>query len=61
MDEKQPTVKAQDTNKSNTKKQIPLRVSKELYDALAQWADDEFRSINAQIEYVLREAVRNRK
>lgn len=40
------------------RKQIPLRVSSELYNALTKWAEDEFRSINGQIEYLLTEAVK---
>ena len=40
------------------KKQIPLRVSEELYNAIASWAEDDFRSINGQIEYLLTECVR---
>ena len=43
------------------KKQVPLRLSDELYDALAAWAEDEFRSVNGQIEYLLTEAVRRRR
>lgn len=43
------------------KKQIPLRVSEELYNAIASWAEDDFRSINGQIEYLLRECIRQRK
>lgn len=43
------------------KKQIPLRVSAELYAAIAAWAEDDFRSINGQIEYLLTECVRQRK
>lgn len=43
------------------KKQIPLRVSEELYNAIASWAEDDFRSINGQIEYLLTECVRHRK
>ena len=43
------------------KKQIPLRVSAELYAAIASWAEDDFRSINGQIEYLLTECVRQRK
>ena len=43
------------------KKQIPLRLSAELYDALSMWAEDEFRSVNGQIEYLLTEAVRKRR
>ncbi|MBE6626165.1 MAG: Arc family DNA-binding protein [Ruminococcaceae bacterium] len=45
----------------NDKKQIPLRLSKTLYEELARWAEDDFRSINGQIEYLLTEAVKKRK
>lgn len=45
----------------SVKKQIPLRVSEKLYNALAQWAEDDFRSINGQIEYLLTECVKQRK
>ena len=43
------------------KKQVPLRLNAKLYDALAAWAEDDFRSVNGQIEYLLTEAVRRRK
>lgn len=43
------------------KKQIPLRLSAPLYDALASWAEDDFRSVNGQIEYLLTECVKQRK
>ena len=43
------------------KKQVPLRLSPQLYDAIAQWAEDDFRSINGQIEYLLTECVKQRK
>ena len=43
------------------KKQIPVRLKKELYDALCAWAEDDFRSVNSQIEYLLTECVRQRK
>ena len=43
------------------KKQIPLRVSAKLFHAIASWAEDDFRSINGQIEYLLTECVRQRK
>lgn len=46
--------------KDNQKKQIPLRLSKDLYDALVRWADDEFRSVNGQIEYLLTDCVKKR-
>lgn len=40
------------------KKAIPLRINEEIWDAMRRWSDDELRSLNAQIEYVLREALR---
>ena len=43
------------------KKQIPLRLSAKLYEAIAAWAEDDFRSVNGQIEYLLTECVRQRK
>ncbi|MEA5016617.1 MAG: hypothetical protein VB099_18850 [Candidatus Limiplasma sp.] len=43
------------------KKQIPLRLSPQLYDKLAAWAEDEFRSVNGQIEYLLTECVKKRR
>lgn len=46
---------------TDEKKQIPLRVSASLYKELSRWAEDEFRSINGQIEYLLTEAVKKRK
>ena len=45
----------------STKKQIPLRISKQLFDDLSSWANDDFRSINGQIEYILHECVKQRK
>ena len=43
------------------KKQIPLRLSPRLYNAIAAWAEDDFRSVNGQIEYLLTECVRQHK
>ncbi|HXD35234.1 MAG TPA: Arc family DNA binding domain-containing protein [Rhodanobacter sp.] len=40
------------------KKAYPLRISAAVLDAMQRWSDDELRSVNAQIEYVLREALR---
>lgn len=40
------------------KKAYPLRINADVLDAVQRWADDELRSVNAQIEYVLREALR---
>ena len=43
------------------KKQIPLRLSENLYNAIAAWAEDDFRSVNGQIEYLLTECVKQRR
>lgn len=40
------------------KKAFPLRINASLLEAVQHWADDDLRSLNAQIEYVLREALR---
>ena len=47
--------------KERAKKQVLLRLSPSLWNELAKWAEDDFRSINGQIEYLLSEAVRKRK
>jgi hypothetical protein len=49
------------THKEKEKKQILLRVSPSLWKELAAWAEDDFRSINGQIEYLLTECVKRRK
>ena len=43
------------------KKQVPLRLPEKLYNDIAKWAEDDFRSVNGQIEYLLSECVRQRK
>lgn len=40
------------------KKAFPLRISEDVWQAVQRWSDDELRSVNAQIEYVLRDALR---
>jgi hypothetical protein len=40
------------------KKAFPLRISAQVLDAVQRWADDDLRSVNAQVEYLLREALR---
>jgi len=40
------------------RKSFPLRVSPEIYEALRVWANDELRSVNAQIEFLLTRALR---
>ncbi|MBP3428498.1 MAG: Arc family DNA-binding protein [Clostridia bacterium] len=47
--------------KEKAKKQVLLRLAPSLWDEIAAWAEDDFRSINAQIEFLLTEAVKNRK
>ena len=44
-----------------SKKQVPLRLSEKLYNQIAAWAEDDFRSVNGQIEYLLTECVKQRK
>ncbi len=43
------------------KKQVPLRISDKLYNELSAWAQDDFRSLNGQIEFLLTECVKRRK
>jgi hypothetical protein len=40
-----------------TKKSFPLRINPEVLAAMQRWSDDELRSVNAQIEYVLRKSL----
>ncbi len=46
--------------KPEKKKQIPLRLSQSLNGELTRWAEEEFRSVNGQIEYLLTQAVNER-
>ena len=43
------------------KKQLLLRLSPSLWEEISRWAEDDFRSVNGQIEYILTEAVRQRR
>jgi hypothetical protein len=47
--------------KEKDKKQLLLRLSPSLWKELAAWAEDDFRSINGQIEYLLSESVKQRR
>jgi hypothetical protein len=40
------------------RKKLLLRLDPQVYDAIARWAADDLRSVNAQIEYALRQALR---
>ena len=44
--------------KKNTIKSFVLRVDSDTMDAIEQWAEDEFRSINGQLQYIISEALR---
>lgn len=46
--------------KESAKKQVLLRLAPTLWNDIAKWAGEDFRSINGQIEYILTEAVRRR-
>jgi len=50
-----------ENEKDGAKKQILLRLSPTLWKELAAWAEDDFRSLNGQIEYLLTECARERK
>ena len=43
------------------KKQVPLRLSPRLYEELSAWAEEDFRSVNGQIEYLLTACVRQHR
>lgn len=47
--------------KDKAKKQMVLRLSPTLWNEIAAWAEEDFRSINGQVEYLLSECVRKRK
>lgn len=48
-------------NQEKAKKQMVLRLSPGLWNDIAAWAEEDFRSINGQVEYLLSECVRKRK
>lgn len=48
-------------NKEKDKKQVLLRLSPSLWQELVAWSEDDFRSLNGQIEYLLTECVKQRK
>ena len=61
LDSLEKEIKARMKARENAKKQVLLRLPQGLWEDISQWAGDDFRSINGQIEYLLTEAVRNRK
>jgi len=54
-------LEATSKGKESPKKQVPLRLTPHLWKEIAAWAEDDFRSINGQIEFLLNEAVKNRR
>ncbi len=48
-------------DKEKTKKQMIVRLAPSLWNEIAAWAEEDFRSINGQVEYLLNECVKNRK
>lgn len=46
---------------SKGKKSVLLRLDNDMWNEIAAWSEDEFRSINGQIEYLLNEALKQRK
>jgi hypothetical protein len=52
---------AQARDQERAKKQVPLRLSAKLYAQIAAWAEDDFRSVNGQIEYLLTECIKRQK
>ena len=47
--------------KEKAKKQVPLRLSASLWEELAAWAEEDFRYVNGQIEYLLAECVKQKR
>ena len=48
-------------NIKEDKKQLLLRLSPTLWNEISRWAEDDFRSINGQIEFILTQAIKKRK
>ncbi len=50
-----------ESRENKIKKQVPLRLSATLFQELSRWAEEDFRSLNGQIEYLLTDCVNKRK
>ena len=64
LKEKEKAVRAKEKSlkeKDKAKKQMVLRLSPTLWNEIEAWAEEDFRSINGQVEYLLSECVRKRK
>ena len=55
------TGRARPGSRDDRRKQIVLRLPESLWTEIARWADDDFRSINGQIEYLLTKSVREHR
>lgn len=53
--------KLDNKNLKEDKKQLLLRLSPTLWNEISRWAEEDFRSINGQIEFILTQAIRKRK
>ena len=53
--------RARPGSRDERRKQIVLRLPESLWTEIARWADDDFRSINGQIEYLLTKSVREHR
>ena len=60
-DESEREAKTSGAKARTAKKRLLLRIDPKLHDDLRAWAEDDFRSINAQIEFLLKQAVAKRK
>ena len=63
LKEKEKAVRAKEKSqkeKDKAKKQMVLRLSPTLWNEIAAWAEEDFRSINGQVEYLLSECVMSR-
>ena len=54
-------LEAEQKRREKAKKQVLLRLAPSLWQDIAAWAEEDFRSINGQIEYLLKQAVEQRK
>lgn len=64
LDDLEAEIKARErelASREAKRKQIVLRLPESLWSDIARWAEDDFRSINGQIEYLLTKCVRERK
>ena len=50
-----------ESRENKIKKQVPLRLSATLFQELSRWAEEDFRSLNGPIEYLLTDCVNKRK